>query len=373
MNLAPLQEIAVIERRFDLASFYERVEAAPKERNALRQALVRGLKDYFESVYGYDRYGAETIFHLEERLGVPYIYGYAAWRALHDRRLSDATKLAVSKRALDIIEYGTDSGLPYGLYAILLFLLQHGQLLLDDLRYALVVSAGEYHPFRGLDRAETVDMYRRLLAYDDMPVVERVFWGHSLLARHQDEAGAAEMINLLLGDEAIPGDQRREVARAWINFRQPRLTVEVPRSPGSPRGDFVADHLGFWIAHAPSWPSTVMVRLGLVWLARLGQGSHQGWDPLELATTYMAYRDTFAEQLHAAVADIIAEHHASMPTPQVRQLIEQGITMGGSIPTRRRFYRLGTDLFGPQYLERATTDTANSVRQWAARQLQKQP
>lgn len=357
----------MIERTFDLASFYAQIKATPKELSPLRQDLVRGLKDYFEAIYGYDRYGAETIFHLDTRMGEPYVYGYAVLRVLHDRRVSEQTKTAAAKRALDIVEYGADAGLPFGLYAVLHFLLQRDQLGLDALRYGLVVSAGEFNPFRGLERRAAQDFFGRLLEDDEMPLVERVFWAHSLVARHQDRPGAAELINCLVGDAAIPADDRRELCQAWVTFRQPRLEVDVPASGGGPRADFVADHMGFWIAHAPSWPSLAMVRLGLVWLARLSE------DPLELVQIYIAYQDTCAEQVHSAVADIIAEHHERMPEAQIKSLIEKGISMTGSSPTRRRFYRLGTELFGPQYLQRATTDTANSVRQWAVRQLQKQP
>jgi hypothetical protein len=62
-----------------------------------------------------------------------------------------------------------------------------------------------------------------------------------------------------------------------------------------------------------------------------------------------------------------------MPDAAVRRVVERGITITGSGPTRRKFYRLGADLFGDTYLTRATEDAAGSVRQWAARQLQRQP
>jgi hypothetical protein len=199
-----------------------------------------------------------------------------------------------------------------------------------------------------------------------MPPEERAFWAHSLINRHQDQPGAADLINYLLGSEELPQDLRVELCWAWIHFRQPRLAVEAPAPDGTDRGRFVSEHLPFWIAHAPSWPTLHMVRLGLVWLPRLGE------DPVELAETYVEYRNAFAEQMHAAVAEIIAEHHASMPDDAVRRVLEHGIAISGSGPTRRRFYRLGADLFGEQYLTRATADAAGSVRQWASRQLQRQ-
>jgi hypothetical protein len=354
------------ERAFDLASFYARVRASAKERNALRQDLVRALKDYFDTVYGYDRYGAETIFVLSRYLGQPYIFGFATLRILHDRRISDETKIAAAELALEVTEYGADGGLPFGLFGALHFLARHESLSVGALRYGLVASAGEYEPFRGLERAEIVHFFRWMLANEQMPATERTFWGHSLVARHRDQPGASDLIGALLGCEQLAVADRRELCQAWINSRQPRLALEVPEDDAGPWAGFVTEHMPFWIAHAPSWPTTKMIHLGLIWLARLGG------DPLELTRTYISYHGSFEDQVHSAVADIIAEHHRIMPEAQVRGLIEQGIAITGSSPTRRRFYRLGTDLFGPEYLTRASADTAGSVRQWAARQLQKQ-
>src|SRR5579864_5335462 len=78
----------VDERPFDAAAFYARVGATAREQSALRQDLVRGLKDYFTHLYGYDRYGAETVFLVPERMGQPHTFGFALLRILHDRRLS---------------------------------------------------------------------------------------------------------------------------------------------------------------------------------------------------------------------------------------------------------------------------------------------
>ncbi|HEX6506578.1 MAG TPA: hypothetical protein VF221_03010 [Chloroflexota bacterium] len=356
----------MIERKFDLAAFCARVGATAKECNTLRQNLVRGLKDYYEAAYGYDRYGAETIFMLAERMSEPYIFGFAGRRILHDRRVSLPTKLATAALALDTVSYGSDGGLPYAFFGFMGFLARHDRLPPGDLRYGLVVSAGDYSPFRGLEKPEYVDFFRRLLADHDVPMAERVFWAHSLIARHQDGHGASDLINMLLGDGEIAASERIELCNAWLRFRQPRLQVETPAPDGSFRGEFVAEHMPFWIAHMPSWPSPAMVRLALIWLPRLGA------DPFELSQTYITYGDTFSDQIRGAVAEIIAEHHGSMSEGQVKGIIEKGIAISGSSPIRRKFYQLGSSLFGAEYLDRATSDSANSVRQWAARQRQKQ-
>jgi hypothetical protein len=359
-------EGALIGRRFDLADFCTRVQATPKESNVLRQDLVRGLKDYYESMYGYDRYGAETIFMVPERMSQPYIFGFACRRILHDRRISRGTKEATAALALDMVIYGNDGGVPFAFFGILAFLAAERRLSEQDLRYGLVVSAGEVAPFRGLEKVEYLEFFRTLLAFEEIPASERMFWSNSLIARHTDGQGGAELVNLLVGDEHFARADRYELCAAWLHFRQPRLQVNVPAANGSFRSEFIAEHMPFWIAHSPSWPLPTMVRLGLIWLARLGA------DPIQLCEEYITYGDAFSDQIRTSVADIIAEHHASMPDAQVKSVIEKGIAISGSSPIRRKFYGLGTTLFGPEYLERATCDSANSVRQWAAREKQKQ-
>jgi hypothetical protein len=353
------------DRAFNLSAFYAHVGATVKEHHALRQDLVRGLKDYYTAAYGYDRYGAETVLLVPDRMRQPYIFGFGALRILHDRRISERTKIATAQVVLARIEYGADRGLPYGLYTALQFLIGLDRLDLEELRYALVASAGEYDPFRGTEKPIFLDFFGRLMAAAAIPAGERAFWGHTLIARHQDQPGAAELVDTLLGSH-IPRNLRRELCQAWINFRQPRITVDIPESDGDEVGAFILDHMPFWVAHAPSWPTAQMIRRGLIWLARLGE------NPLTLAKRYITYRDSFAEHAHAAVADILLEYHADIPRAEIERVIEQGIGISGSVPTRRRFYRLGAELFGSEYLWRATGDTANSVRQWAVKQLQKQ-
>lgn len=349
---------------FDLEAFYSEVGVSARERHALRQDLVRGLKDYSEHHYGYDRYGGETVLMLGERLGHPQTFAFAACRILRDRRLTISTRVKVAERVLDQLNRTEEP--PQGLFLALDYLAAHQRLEVDALRFGLVASAGAPHPFQGLEKSELIRVFTWLVRQAPLPVAERLFWGHSLVARHQDDAGAADLIHTLLGAEAIPAEDRRELARAWTNFRQPYLVVHIPSASG-PRGAWVAEHLPFWLSVSPSWPTPHMIRHGLLWLARLGD------DPLLLAQNAMKRGGPYAEQFQAGAADILGEFHAVLPAEQVEHLVEEGIGITGSLVTRRRFYRLGADLYGQRYLERATHDTAGSVRQWAAKQLQKAP
>lgn len=346
---------------FDLEAFYAWVEASARERAALRQDLVRGLKDYYQNLYGYDRYGAETAFLVAERMWVPRIYGFAVLRALADKRLGEACKILVAERALAVAEYGQDQGTPHGLYLALLFLAQHGVLKTADLRYALTVTCYEQRPFTGMDRHTMADFLHLLLGNAEMPPEERVFWAHSLIARHVEDTGAEALINAALGDESIASELRRELAWAWVYGRQPHLDVPVPVPGDTVRDKFVAEHLPFWVAHMPSHSSHRMVRFGLLWLARLGE------DPESLIEVFLEPSGYDAEQFQYAVADIIAEHADSLAPDKVHAFVERGLARAMSAPVRRKFYSLGTSLLGDQYLRRASLDPAGSVRQWATR------
>jgi hypothetical protein len=354
------------EEQFDLASFYEQVGAVGKERTALRQDLVRGLKDYFEELYGYDKHGGGTIFLIEERMGQPYVFGFAVQRILHDRRICAATKLGVSSLAIGKLSYGAEFGNPFGIFSALELLISHRRLTTADLRYALVCSAGEYNPFQGTDKRTMLSFLASLLTNGEMAVGERAFWGHSLVARHQDQPGARELVRTLVEAAELPPEMRSELCLAWMHMRQPRLEVPVPDDVASTRSAFVAEHMPFWVAHAPSWSSRTMVRLGLASLPQLGAV------PSDLVQSYIGHRSSSTDAIHAAIADILAEHYESMPISVVSNVIERGISVAGSVSTRRRFYKLGSDILGRQYLDRAKEDAASTVRTWAARELQKQ-
>jgi hypothetical protein len=346
---------------FDLEAFYAWVEATARERGVLRQDLVRGLKDYYQSLYGYDRYGAETAFLVAERMIVPYVFGFGVQRILADRRVGIGCKIRTAQRALAVSEYGQDQGVPYGLYAAVLFLATHDALTTEDLRYALTLTGYDDRSFQGMDRHAMASFLEVVLGDERMPPAERAFWAHTLVARHHFDTGADAIINVVLGSQVLGPAFRRELAWAWVHQRQPHLDVPIPESGGSPRGLFVAQHLPFWVAHMPSMATYRMMRLGLVWLSRLGE------DPEALAEVFLAENGSYVEQFQYAVADILAEHSGALGAERVQRFVEQGLARASSAPVRRKFYSLGSELLGDEYLARASLDPAGSVRQWASR------
>jgi hypothetical protein len=350
---------------FDLAWFYARVEATSRERSWLRQDLVRGLKDWYFHVYGYDRYGAETAFLIRERMGEPRIFGFAMLRIVRDRRVSDATKAEVVAHAIDTISQQSDLGPPYGLVEGLLFLVTRATLPAMRLRYALLAVIAHEDPFAGIEGPTARAFMAHLLSRDDLPPEERAFWAHSLVTHHVEGFRVGSLVDTIM-QASLPLSLRRELCWAWVHQRQPKLEVPVPQDTDSPEAAFVSAHMPFWVAHMRSWPRASLVRRGLLWLSRLGE------DPLTLAEVFIAAVNPPDEQALGAVADILAEHHGALPPEAVKRLIDQGIAQTGSLSSRRRFYRLGADLIGPEYLSKAAGDSAASVRQWAARQLEKE-
>lgn len=347
---------------FDLASFYREVGAPVRERHALRQDLVRGLKDYYQDLYGYDRYGAETVLILPERMGQPRIFGYGARRILADRRISDRTKRATALCVLDQADGSTDMGVPYGLLLTVHHLARLEHLDTTDFRFALLVTAGSGQPYEGMDRVQTRAFFADLISFAGLPPVERLFWLHSLLTRLPDSVLAGEVIGSFMSRDEFASGERRELCWSWVYRRQPRLPVAEPEGETG-RALYNAEHMPFWLAHSPSWPTPVMIREGLIWLARLGE------KPLPLVEMALAETQQSADVVHAAAAEILTEHRDTIDPAEVRRLVDVGIAMRGHLVTRRRFYRLGSELYGDSYLQRATQDSAGSVRQWAARQM----
>jgi hypothetical protein len=109
-------------------------------------------------------------------------------------------------------------------------------------------------------------------------------------------------------------------------------------------------------------------RAAVAALPKLGEA------PLAVCQRYLtpARIDTIGMALHQGVADVLRAHHAQLPPAEVQALVEHGLRIGGA-PTRKTFYELGAELYGPAFMEQALRDNANSIRQWAAKKLGGEP
>jgi hypothetical protein len=93
-----------------------------------------------------------------------------------------------------------------------------------------------------------------------------------------------------------------------------------------------------------------------------------GADPLGVCQQYLTPARGDGLALHQGVVEVIRAHHPQMPPAEVKALVERGLAMN-AMQTRKIFYELGADLYGPDFLKRAAQDNANSLRQWAAKRL----
>ncbi len=92
-------------------------------------------------------------------------------------------------------------------------------------------------------------------------------------------------------------------------------------------------------------------------------------DPAGVARRYLGQGERYdAVPFDKAVGDIIEAYHEEMPPAEVREMVEQGV-QAGKFEIRLRFYRLGLELYGPDFLRPALEDRSKKVREWAEKAL----
>ena len=108
--------------------------------------------------------------------------------------------------------------------------------------------------------------------------------------------------------------------------------------------------------------SNTLKRRAVLELPQLGE------DPLQVCQTYLESDDGYtADAINQGVADVIRAYSPDLPREAVQALVERGIKIP-KLTTRKAFFRLGADLFGPDYLTRAQADKTKSIRDWATKQ-----
>ena len=113
---------------------------------------------------------------------------------------------------------------------------------------------------------------------------------------------------------------------------------------------------------SPVRAPTYLKRPAVAGLVTLGE------DPLTVCRAWLGKHSFYTDAINQGVADIARAHHAELAEADLRDLIERALQIG-EVKTRKAFYELGADLFGPGYLTRASADNAKPTRDWAARRL----
>ncbi|MFQ5811762.1 MAG: hypothetical protein ACE5I2_01005 [Anaerolineae bacterium] len=351
---------------FSLKQFYRKLRIPKDERPLIEEMMAKGLEKYYYDLYGYHKYGKEPVFLIGERLGEPYIFGYAAVRILHHQDLSDRTKQRVAEYTLAITRPGEEYGVPHGLLAAISYLAAGGHLRGRRLASAIRNLAGERDVFVGSTKEDTTALTDGILADRALPLEERLDLLYFLLARCEFTfALGKEMLGRALETPALAREQKKALCTWLIHGREDVRQGGLSLMEAMVRGKRPAGFTGLTTALFGLVPD-YLKRAAIVGLARL-EGN-----PMAVARCYLGAGEQYeAVPFDQAVADIIEAFHEEMRPAEAREMVEQGI-QAGAFQTRLRFYRLGLKLYGPEFIRPALEDRSSKVRKWAGKHLQKE-
>lgn len=352
--------------QFSLKRFYRKLRIPKSERPLIEGMMAKGLEKYYYDLYGYHKYGKEPVFLIGERLGEPYIFGYAAVRILHHQDISARTKQRVAEYTLAITRPGEEYGVPHGLLAAIGYLAAEGRLHGHRLASAIRSLDGEQDIFVGSTKEDTIALTDGIIADRELPVEERLELLYFLLARCEYTfALGKEMLRQALETTALSWEQKRtlctwlihgreDLRRAGFSLLEALMRGEGPEAFGRLSGaqfGLVPDYLK---------------RAAIVGLVQV-----KG-DPAAVARRYLGAGGRYdARPFDQAVADIIETFHEEMPPAEAREMVEQG-ARAGAFQTRLRFYQLGLKLYGPEFIRPALEDRSSKVRKWAGKHLQEE-
>ncbi len=348
--------------KFSLKQFYRKSRIPRDERPLIEDMMAKGLEKYYHDLYGYHKYGKEPDFMIGERLGEPYIFGYAAVRILHHQDISARTKQKVAEYTLAITRPGGEYGVPHGLLAAISYLATGGHLRGRPLASAIRSLTGEQDVFVGSTKEDIRVLTDGILADQSLPLEERLNLLHFLLARCEYTfALGKEMLAQALDTPALPQEQKKALctwlAHARADLRQEGLSLMQGERPAGFAGLTLA-----MFGLAPNY----LKRHAIIGLARL-----EG-DPAAVARRYLGAGDgQDAVPFDQAVADVIEAFHEEMPPAEAREMVEQG-AQASAFQTRSRFYKVGLKLYGPEFIRPALEDRSAKVRNWARKQLQEE-
>jgi len=349
--------------KFSLKRFYRKLHVPKDERSLVEDMMAKGLEKYYHDLYGYHKYGKEPVFMIRERLGEPYIFGYAAVRILHHQDISARTKQKIAEYTVAITRPGGEYGVPHGLLVAISYLAAGGQLRGPRLASAIRSLAGERDVFVGSTQGDTQALTDSLLADQSLPLEERLDMLYFLLARCKyTYALGKEMLARALDTPALPQEQKKILctwlARGREDIRQEgRGLMEALM-----RGERPEAFTGLSSAMFGLVPD-YLKRHAIVGLARI-EGN-----PTAVARRYLGAGERYdAVPFSQAVADIIEAFHEEMPPAEVREIVEQG-TQASAFQTRLRFYKVGLKLYGAEFIRPGLEDRSAKVRNWARKQL----
>lgn len=395
-------------KTFDIDQFFAdlQIENA-KEQKRIRSCFAKGLEVYYEYIYGYHKYGRKPEILINERMGEPYIFGFGMVEVLRAKRgIKETTKLAICQYTLQTIVPEEEYGVPHGIIVLVSYLAETGYLPADIFRASMQATNLLRHWIWPWKIEEAIALSDWLIAQEAIPPQEKLFWlWHLSMQLNDDYHLGKKLVTHWLDHPGLSNDIKKELAQGWLDNARHLGTPPAPwrlliaqttgdleaaekalKEMGASRQEIKQvkqiikeeasqDVIGRFFSHdplfnfnpefgylfTPNW----LLRISVLALVRLGE------DAWETAVLYLdVTRDYGSEAINMGVADIIAEYADAMPPEEIRELIEKGIQIP-QVSTRKTFYRLSTQFYGTELLQKTAEDNAASIRKWGAKELKK--
>ncbi len=385
--------------RITFKSFLRELDIPPAEHDAVAESVAHGLTACERKGWGNE--GAPVL--PNDLFRVPHLLGYAAVAVVRHAALSPVTKLKIVRFTLQQARPLEDNGTPRGLTVLLSFLAGAGALDLAGFTAAMKLAEIERAIFDELKLDELRVLTDWLIAQAELDDRQRLWWLWFLAGHCRQPTLGRPWSDYLLEHPGLSGDFKHALCAAWLSDRSPSLAPEPWRALDQALAaemrveqtgtDQAADLDGPLLSMLDDGKDDeaddeddVFASLNVVGhLMRSALGGYllmppyiqrravlglaqTGDDPLTLCQRYLdTDRRDDTGPLNQAVADVLRAYHGQMPADAVQALIERGLSLPQT-NTRKAFYALAADLYGPAVWQRAQHDNAASVRAWAAQQ-----
>ena len=382
---------------FDINQFFQDLAIQTSEQAEVEDCLIQGLAAYYRYIYGYDKYGEYPNSLIQERIYVPFVFGFGAVEAVRRPVLAIETRQKMVQYTLQQIDPYEEYGVPYGLPILLSCSARTGSLSAPVFRWIwLLTTAERREVFDEWKKDELFSLIDWITNENNLPQDEPIWWLQHLSTQCDKPHLSKVLADYLLQHVSLSTSFKLALCRAWLS-KEPAgappvlwkafkaqmhedsvaletVLSELPtteREGVAQQAEMLAD-IGAVItmfsimvennAYLSQMPNALKRRAVLA-LTQLGE------DALQICQTYLDSDDGYAaDAINQGVADVIRVYSSDLPRDAVQALVEQGVK-SHKLTTRKAFFKLGADLFGPEYLTRAQKDKTKSVRDWSTKQM----
>ena len=393
------------EGEFDIEEFFTLLEIPLGEQDLITDCLAQGLYDYYQYIYGFDKYGTDLHWLISERMYEPFIFGFGTVEILKNPQISHETKDKIIVYTLSLTNPNAEYGIPHGLPQILQYLAERK--LLDIRTFnVIMITLQTLHrdALSDLEFDGWLTLSDWIIKNEELESTEKVWWIWHLSTKIEEALSASrskKIVSFWLDNPDISLEAKNELCWAWVTettevgtkpvmwrLMDAQLSGDVKgvkeslqtlgASPAeiaatlrfmeqaqaeihdNPLGVLLGPGLNFMnFILIPTW----LKRLAVLGLVRFGE------DPLDVSSLLLDHdREYGSEGINKGVADVLSQYHDRIPPAQLRRLIEKGLQIP-QVSTRKTFYQLSTQFYGDEYLKKTQEDNAASLRKWGAKKL----